>query len=151
MLQITIHDLLHRPWQEINPDCAPYCLYLVRHEDTVFYIGQSHNPLERLHAHMGLMQYEMSDLGACILGNVPDSHSWQVELYTLPELADAVTRNYGYQLPRYDIDIAEASMIRLHRPCFNVTYNRNPSPLPEAYAKYTEQRPNASSTQYLSV
>jgi hypothetical protein len=116
----------------------------------MFYIGQSHNPLERLQEHMGLSwrSEQKSNLGACIQENMPTSQAWQVELYTLAELAPYVERDYGLALPRYDLSIAEASMIRLHKPCFNFTHNPNPQPLP---AKYTHVRPNASSGQYLSV
>lgn len=150
MLQTTIHDVVNTSWEKINPDCTTYLLYLVRDDETVFYIGQSYSPLDRLQSHMGLSWRgeQASKLGICIQENAPDSDNWHVELYTLADAAIYVEKYYGRALPIYDISIAEVSMIRVHRPCLNVTHNRDPLPLP---AKYTHVRPNASSGQYLTV
>jgi len=103
---------------------AHYKLYIVRENETVFYVGKSKRDAHsRLLEHFGIgtFGFHISSLGRLVLKNLPISRDWQIELLN-PE-------DCGID----ELDFAEEALIYELRPCLNKTSNRNPSPLPEEY------------------
>lgn len=167
MLYTTIADVLKRT----VPPFDDHYLYIVRDRETVFYVGQSLDPVSRLHEHIyGSGRSHVSYLGQLIrrcareadLFAVP-SLEWQVEFLTLAECTPYVER---YQrLPRWPvswkeaisppegmtsywhkqaINYAEGALIEHYRPCMNVAGNPNPTPLPECYRWQSTKNPYAA-------
>lgn len=137
MIQSTIGDLLDGEldarFESILDDFAKgvikdlpiYRLYVVRDGDTVFYVGQAGDVVDRLYGHLGQGSWSwatgMSELGKLIKANLPTSRDWRIELYTIGEL--------GVN----GVDLAEEALIDILRPCLNRALNRNPSALPDKY------------------
>ena len=109
--------------------CAPgHRLYIVRDGPTVFYVGQSVDPPERVRGHLGLGELAFGGrdrLGYFIVDNLPEAQAWQVVLYTLEDCQ-------AY-LGAWDVDDAEQRLIDLARPALNVQGNRDPMPIPAKY------------------
>lgn len=105
-------------------------LYLVRDGATVFYVGQSVDPVERVRGHLGLGELAFAGtdrLGYFIEDNLPGAQAWQVILYTLEDCQ-------AY-LGAWDVQEAEERLIELARPCLNVQGNTSPSPIPAKYKR----------------
>jgi len=69
--QTTIQEVL-----DGHIDAPDHRLYVVRDGATVFYVGQSARPIERIQAHLGLGFFGLagpSTLGRWIEANLPDS------------------------------------------------------------------------------
>ena len=68
MLEITIEKAL-----EGNIDTSHHYLYLYRDESTVFYVGRSTSPLQRLYEHLGKGEFRNtpSPIGKTIHDNLP--------------------------------------------------------------------------------
>jgi hypothetical protein len=135
MMRSTIGDLLDGDL--LDGDLDDHCLYLVRDCDVVFYVGQSREPVNRLWSHLGRgwgawSQNSPSALGVLIADNLPAARSWQVEFLTPGEVSGLAVKGYASD---WDIDKAERSLIKEHRPCLNVANNNNPSSLPERYRR----------------
>lgn len=149
MITATIGELLDGKLDDL--DRRGHRLYLVRDGETVFYIGKSRNPIDRLWQHLGLAltggvlwsEYFMSQLGHLVKANLPEARSWQVELLTLEECTPVVLERMPYlagrweswcqKLPDSAADDAEQALIELHGPCLNVMHNRRKTPLPTCY------------------
>ena len=89
MIAITIEAVL----RNILPDeyhQSPYCIYNVRDNANVLYVGQAENQstLERLVQHLATDTTSdffsklsgPSELGKFILANAPESHHWHIDL-----------------------------------------------------------------------
>jgi hypothetical protein len=105
-------------WKELD-------LYIIRDENLVFYIGQSCLAFDRVWDHLKSGFKGRSDVGLFILCNWPKSMNYEIELLAsnAPEFEVV-----GNNLLR-----AEEMLIKKHRPCFNISQNRDPSPIPEQY------------------
>lgn len=124
-------------------------LYLVGDGETIFYIGQALNPIERLESHLGLRWRRSKSLfGELFEANRPGSLEWRVELYRLVDCADLLERYIMLELPSYTLELyydparlkgsitwAEQALIRHYQPCLNDRYNSGHTPLPERYKR----------------
>ena len=132
----------------------PCTLYMVRDGETVFYIGKSGSPINRILQHMGLADHfaATSPIGRCILANAPESDEWLFEMYTVDDCAPFFVGS-AIKLPPANVrhpefvDIAEMQMIKYWRPCLNIICNRDASPIP---AKYRDWQ-NCGSSTYLDI
>jgi hypothetical protein len=129
MIRMTIREARERV-----DESTEQCIYCYRDGDTIFYIGRSDQPLERLEQHLGAGSFlPIPDpIGTFILDHHPLSLDWTVEIYTVRELdpeqfKDIVT------ITRDDADWIEGQMIFKYGPCFNGTGNKNRKHLPEQY------------------
>lgn len=141
---------------------ANYHIYLVRENETVFYIGQSSSIYDRLESHLGMdWRHAPSVLGKLALENLPMSRAWAVELYSLEDCEqrtlEYMTNELGctfytkevYYHAGGGVDFAERAFISLYHPCLNTTYNLSPTKLPERYV-CASTYPQISSGQYLN-
>jgi len=160
MLTMTIEQATGKE----APDVEDHYLYLIRDGETVFYVGQSIDPITRLSDHLGTaLKFPgtgSDSLGWMICDNLPDSLGWIFELYTL---ADALTfieehaterrlASYRRIVQRretederpYDLteakNKAEDAMIEHFRPCLNTARVHFDSPVPMQYLEKQLER-----------
>ncbi len=124
-------------------------LYLYRDGDTIFYVGRSVQPLERLLQHLGrALPYAPDAVGLVIQENMPESLRWTIDLYTLSDCQEAVkayqpesVTAFGRYLAqgamrKEAMMIAEEALIWQCRPHLNqqnATWYSNP--LPDRYVR----------------
>ena len=100
-------------------------LYLFRDENVVFYAGQSERAYERAWGHVIDGYKGRSVIGRFLLCNWPLSLKFTMEFYSAQhELFTAVGNS---------LDAAEKLLIEQGKPCFNITANPAPTPLPARY------------------
>jgi hypothetical protein len=100
-------------------------LYLFRAENTAFYVGQSQLAFARVWEHLLGGFHGHSIVGRFVWVNWPASMNFSIELLSSQsELFHALENN---------LDAAERALIQRWRPCFNVSLNQEPTPLPKAY------------------
>ena len=146
MVVFTVRQLIHDILLGLDPMIhglrdkrfAEAKIYLVRDGSTVFYIGKSDSDvIERLRTHLGFEfrgRRSRSDLGELIEANIPESESWNVELYTPDECRWAVPDGESYF--RISAKLAEWCMIRHFKPCLNIVANRERATvLPKRYKR----------------
>jgi len=94
----TIKEVLRG---DVEPTLTNQCLYLVSRYESILYVGQSQNPVNRLKEHLGLRRSAESNLGLLIFCNLPVSLSWQMHFLSLidsePCLADYLAIMYERQ------------------------------------------------------
>lgn len=100
-------------------------LYLFRDEDVVFYVGQSHLAFARVWEHLLSGFKGHSIMGRFVWCNWPTSMRFTIELL-------------GSQLEQFnsvgnDVSAAERLLIQQWTPCFNVSQNSQPTPVPNSY------------------
>ncbi|MEW6241277.1 MAG: hypothetical protein AB1564_10765, partial [Chloroflexota bacterium] len=100
-------------------------LYLFRDEDVVFYVGQSHLAFARVWEHLLSGFKGHSIMGRFVWCNWPTSMRFTIELL-------------GSQLEQFnsvgnDVSAAERLLIQQWAPCFNVSQNSRPTPVPNSY------------------
>jgi hypothetical protein len=100
-------------------------LYVIRDENSVFYVGQSYCAFDRVWDHIKNGYKWRSDVGRFILCNWPRSMNYEIELLSSASEQFAVVGN--------DLWKAEEMLIKLYKPCFNVSQNHEPTPLSEVY------------------
>jgi hypothetical protein len=100
-------------------------LYVIRDENTVFYVGQSYLAFNRVWDHIRNGYKWRSDVGRFILCNWPKSMNYEIELLSSGSQEFAVAGN--------DLARAEEMLIRMYKPCLNISQNDEPSPIPEVY------------------
>ena len=105
-------------WQRLD-------LYLLRDEETVFYVGQSLSAFARVWDHFYAGFKARSVMGRFIVCNWPVSMRFTLQMY------DA--RDPLFAAQAHDLDLAEQALIQRHQPCLNTTHNPNPTPLPPHY------------------
>lgn len=111
-------------------------IYLYSEGETIFYIGKSRQPFERLRGHLGQGDDKRSQpfpdlIGRLILDNRPYSLEWTVRVIPLSEIHAALKP----PPVSTDIDLIEQELIARFHLCLNRTGNRTPAPLPEKYLK----------------
>jgi hypothetical protein len=142
MQQQTIKEVLeHEP----GIRAEEFRVYVIRDEQTVFYVGQSQNTYNRFLAHLGLDERTGASLvGTFIRENAPASGAWLFEQYTVEEcrpfveqrraaLPEEIRAFFAATGNHYDADDAEEALIKLHRPYFNTAKNPHSLPLPGCY------------------
>lgn len=100
-------------------------LYLVRDEGVTFYVGQSYCAFDRVWKHFYDGFKWRSEVGRFILCNWRASAEFTVELLS--------SRHPLFAARASDRFAAERLLIEELQPCFNVTYNPAPHPLPAGY------------------
>ena len=100
-------------------------LYLFRDEAVTFYVGQSQLAFSRVWEHLLGGFHGHSIVGRFIWSNWPVSMKFTIELLSSKsERFDEVGNN---------LDTAERQLIQARTPCFNVSLNAAPAPIPSAY------------------
>jgi hypothetical protein len=107
------------------PRWKEYDLYLFGDGPVTFYVGQSHCAFDRVWEHLKGGPKGHSIVGRFLLANWPRSASFYVELISSTRMEAAIQSN--------DIDTAERILIENLKPCFNVSLNGQPTPLPGDY------------------
>lgn len=100
-------------------------LYLFRDGEVAFYAGQSHLAFARVWEHLLSGFKGHSIVGRFIWCNWPRSMSFIIELLS--------SGSEQFAELGHDLDAAERSLIRRWSPCFNVSQNVQPTPLPDTY------------------
>jgi len=100
-------------------------LYMFRDEEVVFYVGQSRLAFGRVWEHLlgGFKGHSM--MGRFVWCNWPVSLSFTIELMS--------SHSNDFQALGDDLNAAERYLIQQWSPCFNVSLNSQPTPLPSAY------------------
>ena len=154
MRSFPLGDLIDRQIR-LSYDDSHY-LYLVRDGDTVFYVGQSTDPIHRMHEHIGLAIHDPrfgDDLGGMIGENYPESRDWILELYTIADCADFVVEQYSEEIAAKFkrglarmlaeeedyrpglVNTSEKALMRHFRACLNVANAVYESSIPERYTR----------------
>ena len=100
-------------------------LYVFRDDSVVFYVGQSHFAFARVWEHLLSGFKGHSIVGRFVWCNWPVSMKFSIEFLSS-------------QLPQFNVvennlSAAERLLIQQWSPCFNVSQNRQPSPVPTLY------------------
>jgi hypothetical protein len=111
--------------QQCPADWKGLDLYLFRDEAVVFYVGQSHLAFARVWEHLLSGFKGHSIMGRFVWCNWPTSMKFTIELL-------------GSQFEQFDMigndmNAAERFLIQQFSPCFNVSQNSQPTPLPQMY------------------
>jgi hypothetical protein len=103
-------------------------LYLLRDEEVVFYIGQSHQAFARVWEHLlgGFKGHSIP--GRFVWCNWPASMKFMIELMS--------SRAAEFESVGNDLTAAERQLIQRWSPCFNVSQNSQPTPVPSAYLPF---------------
>jgi hypothetical protein len=101
-------------------------LYLFRDEAVAFYVGQSHLAFARVWEHLlgGFKGHSM--MGRFVWCNWPTSMKFTIELLS--------SQSEQFSSIANDVNAAERALIQQWSPCFNVSLNNQPTPLPSSYA-----------------
>jgi hypothetical protein len=102
-----------------------YDLYLFRDETVVFYVGQSQLAFARVWDHLISGFKGHSIVGRFVWCNWPASMKFTIELLS--------SQSKPFKDLDNDLNAAERRLIRQWSPCFNVSLNSQPSPLPQVY------------------
>jgi hypothetical protein len=116
---------------ECPPDWQKLDLYLFRDENVVFYVGQSHFAFARVWEHLLGGFHGHSIVGRFVWCNWPVSMNFTIELMSSKSAQFGALGN--------DVSAAERELIRRGSPCFNVSQNSQPSPVPPLYLPYNAQ------------
>ena len=100
-------------------------LYLFRDEEVAFYVGQSYLAFARVWEHLIGGFKGHSIVGRVLWCNWPRSMNFVIEMFSSKSEAFASVGN--------DLNAAERMLIQHWSPCFNVSLNSQPTPLPAAY------------------
>lgn len=109
--------------------CPPHWksldLYLFRDDAVVFYVGQSHLAFARVWEHLigGFKGHSM--MGRFVWCNWPKSMKFTIELLS--------SQSEPFRIVGNDVNAAERALIQQYTPCFNVSLNSQPTPLPQHY------------------
>jgi hypothetical protein len=105
-------------WQEMD-------LYIFRDEAVAFYIGQSHLAFSRVWEHLLNGFHGHSIMGRFVWCNWPISMKFTIELLS--------SQSEQFNIVENDVNAAERLLIQNWSPCFNVSQNIQPTPLPNSY------------------
>ncbi len=97
-------------------------LYLFRDETVAFYVGQSHLAFSRVWDHLLSGFKGHSIVGRFIWVNWPKSMNFTIELMSSQAEQFSSVGN--------DLSAAERQLIQQWSPCFNVSQNIQPTPIP---------------------
>jgi hypothetical protein len=100
-------------------------LYIFRDEAVAFYIGQSHLAFARVWEHLISGFKGHSIVGRFVWCNWPASMKFTIELLS--------SQSGQFNIIGNDVNAAERLLIQLWSPCFNVSQNSQPTPLPHIY------------------
>lgn len=100
-------------------------LYLFRDDDVVFYVGQSQLAFARVWEHLLGGFKGHSIVGRFVWVNWPKSMSFTIELLS--------SQSKQFDGVENDLNASERILIQRYSPCFNVSQNTEPTPLPDFY------------------
>jgi hypothetical protein len=100
-------------------------LYLFRDEAVVFYVGQSYLAFARVWEHLLSGFKGHSIMGRFVWCNWPVSMKFTIELMS--------SQSGQFNIVGNDVNAAERLLIQRGLPCFNVSLNSQPTPLPQTY------------------
>ena len=100
-------------------------LYVFRDSAVVFYVGQSHLAFARVWEHLLSGFKGHSIMGRFVWCNWPKSMSFTIELLSSQSEQFGVIGN--------ELSAAERLLIQQWSPCFNVSQNSQPTPVPNSY------------------
>ena len=100
-------------------------LYLFRDENIVFYVCQSYFAFARVWEHLINGFKGHSIVGRFIWCNWPKSMSFTIELLSSQSMQFDDVRN--------ELNASERFLIQHWTPCFNISQNSQPTPLPNSY------------------
>jgi hypothetical protein len=100
-------------------------LYLFRDESVVFYVGQSTLAFARVWEHLLSGFKGHSIVGRFVWCNWPRSMNFTVELLS--------SRSGQFEASGHDVSACERLLIARCSPCFNLSQNSHPTPLPATY------------------
>jgi hypothetical protein len=100
-------------------------LYLFRDENVVFYVGQSELAFTRVWEHLLSGFKGHSIVGRFVWCNWPKSMNFTIELLSSGSDQFGEVRN--------ELNASEQHLIQRWSPCFNVSLNHQPTPLPDCY------------------
>ncbi len=100
-------------------------LYLLRDENVVFYVGQSYLAFARVWEHLlsGFKGHSM--VGRFVWCNWPTSMNFTIELFS------SESEQFGDVCN--ELSASERLVIQRCSPCFNISLNNQPTPLPNIY------------------
>ena len=111
--------------EECPADWKTLDLYLFRDEEVVFYVGQSQLAFARVWKHLLGGFHGHSIMGRFVWCNWPRSMRFTIELMS--------SKSEQFNAVGNDLNAAERSLIQQWLPCFNVSLNVQPTPLPTSY------------------
>jgi hypothetical protein len=111
--------------EECPEDWKRFDLYLFRDESVVFYVGQSHLAFARVWQHLLAGFKGHSIMGRFVWVNWPVSMNFTIELLS--------SQSEQFHAIGGDVSAAERLLIQQYSPCFNVSLNCQPAPLPQTY------------------
>jgi len=100
-------------------------LYMFRDETTVFYIGQSHLAFSRVWEHLLSGFKGHSIMGRFVWCNWPKSMSFTIELLS--------SQSEQFDVVGNELSASERWLIQRWSPCFNISQNSQPIPVPNSY------------------
>lgn len=100
-------------------------LYLFRDDKAVFYVGQSQLAFARVWEHLLSGFKGHSIVGRFVWVNWPKSMNFVIELLS--------SQSGEFDSIGNDLNAAERQLIQQWSPCFNVSQNNQPTPLPQPY------------------
>jgi hypothetical protein len=100
-------------------------LYLFRDGNVAFYVGQSQRAFARVWEHLLGGFHGHSFVGRFVWVNWPKSMRFTIELLS--------SRSEQFNIVGNDLNASERFLIERWSPCFNVSLNNQPTPLPESY------------------
>ncbi|WKZ37709.1 MAG: hypothetical protein QY332_07160 [Anaerolineales bacterium] len=107
------------------PDWKRLDLYLFRDETVAFYVGQSHFAFARVWEHLLSGFKGHSIMGRFVWCNWPKSMNFTIELLS--------SQSGQFDDVGNDVSAAERLQIQRWSPCFNLSQNSQPTPLPDFY------------------
>ena len=105
-------------WKEMD-------LYVFRDEAVAFYIGQSHFAFARVWDHLLSGFKGHSIVGRFVWCNWPGSMNFTIELLS--------SRSVEFGDVRNELNASEQLLIQRWSPCFNISLNHQPTPVPRSY------------------
>ena len=111
--------------EECPADWKAFDLYLFRDEEVVFYVGQSQLAFARVWKHLLGGFHGHSIIGRFVWCNWPRSMRFTIELMS--------SKSEQFNTVDNDLNAAERLLIQRWLPCFNVSLNVQPMPLPPSY------------------
>jgi hypothetical protein len=105
-------------WKEMD-------LYLFQDETVVFYVGQSRLAFSRVWDHLLSGFHGHSLVGRFVWCNWPKSMNFTIELLR--------SRSEQFNRVRNELSASEQLLIQRWSPCFNISRNTRPTPLPGSY------------------
>lgn len=100
-------------------------LYLFRDDAVFFYVGQSELAFARVWEHLLSGFKGHSITGRFVWCNWPTSMNFMIELLS--------SQFEQFDMVGNDVNAAERFLIQQYSPCFNVSQNSQPTPLPQTY------------------